>query len=93
MGLSAFLIIFVLVFLLTSSRGLLQKKASLRTYMDDASGIMVSTPVRLSTLAPLSTRAGLSTRERRRTSSPRVTRTPLSTRWRPAGPIPPIYDE
>jgi len=50
-GLFAFLIIFVLVFLLTSSRGILQKKALLRTYMDDASGIMESTPVRLNGIA------------------------------------------
>src|SRR5438034_11735173 len=46
-GLFACLIIFLLVFLLTSSRGIFQKKAMLRTYMDDASGIMESTPVRL----------------------------------------------
>src|SRR6266700_8035883 len=46
-GLTAFLIVAVLIFLLTSSRGLFQKKAHLRTYMDDASGIAESTPVRL----------------------------------------------
>src|SRR4051794_25034075 len=50
-GLAAFLIIAVLIFLLTSSRGIFQKKALLRTYMDDASGIMESTPVRLNGIA------------------------------------------
>ena len=39
LGLAAFLILAVLIFLLTSSRGIFQKKALLRTYMDDASGI------------------------------------------------------
>jgi len=47
LGLTAFLIIAVLIFLLTSSRGLFQRKATLRTYMDDASGIAAGTPVRL----------------------------------------------
>src|SRR5215471_12166503 len=47
LGLVAFAIIAVLIFLLTSSRGIFQAKAKLRTYMDDASGIAVSTPVRL----------------------------------------------
>src|SRR5215471_9980341 len=47
LGLAAFLILAVLIFLLTSSRGLFQKNAILRTYMDDASGIAESTPVRL----------------------------------------------
>jgi len=46
-GLFAFAIIAFLVLLLTSSRGLFEKKATLRTYMDDASGIAASTPVRL----------------------------------------------
>ena len=46
-GLAAFLILFVLVFLLTSSRGLFEKTADLYTYMDDASGMAEGTPVRL----------------------------------------------
>src|SRR5438045_3633226 len=46
-GLAAFLIISVLIFLLTSSRGLFQRTAVLYTYMDDASGMGEGTPVRL----------------------------------------------
>jgi phospholipid/cholesterol/gamma-HCH transport system substrate-binding protein len=46
-GLAAFLILAVLIFLLTSSKGIFQRNATLRTYMDDASGITDSTPVRL----------------------------------------------
>ena len=46
-GLSAFLILFVLVFLLTSSKGLLRRDATLRTFMDDASGIADGSLVRL----------------------------------------------
>ena len=46
-GLAAFAIIAVLIFLLTSSKGFFRPKTTLRTYMDDASGIAVSTPVRL----------------------------------------------
>lgn len=46
-GLAAFLIISVLIFLLTSSRGFFQKTAELYTYMDDASGMAEGTPVRL----------------------------------------------
>ena len=47
-GLSAFVILFVLVFLLTSSKGgLFQHNALLRTYMDDASGIADGSVVRL----------------------------------------------
>src|SRR4051794_28094064 len=46
-GLGAFLILAVLIFLLTSAKGVFQSRAVLRTYMDDASGIAVSTPVRL----------------------------------------------
>ena len=42
-----FLILFVLVFLLTQSKGLFHSTASLRTYMDDASGMTEGTPVRL----------------------------------------------
>jgi phospholipid/cholesterol/gamma-HCH transport system substrate-binding protein len=47
LGLAACLIAAMLIFLLTSSRGIFQRKATLRTYMDDASGIAESTPVRL----------------------------------------------
>jgi phospholipid/cholesterol/gamma-HCH transport system substrate-binding protein len=47
LGLAAFLIISVLIFLLTSSRGFFQKTATLYTYMDDASGMAEGTPVRL----------------------------------------------
>src|SRR4051812_8482755 len=46
-GLGAFLILAALIFLLTSSRGLFQKTATLYTYMDDASGMAEGTPVRL----------------------------------------------
>src|SRR5258707_2470881 len=46
-GITAFLLMGVLIFLLTSSRGIFRAKANLRTYMDDASGIAVGTPVRL----------------------------------------------
>ncbi|HUP04192.1 MAG TPA: MlaD family protein [Bryobacteraceae bacterium] len=43
----SFLILFALVFLLTSSKGILTRNAILRTYMDDASGLAEGTPVRL----------------------------------------------
>src|SRR5215467_13034298 len=48
-ALSSFLILFVLVFLLTSTKGIpfIQHNATLRTYMDDASGVTDGTPVRL----------------------------------------------
>jgi len=46
-GLFAFLILSVLIFLLTSSRGFFQANAILYTYMDDASGMAEGTPVRL----------------------------------------------
>src|ERR1700735_17035 len=46
-GLAAFLILFVLVFLLTSSKGLFENYATLRTYMDDASGLPGGAVVRL----------------------------------------------
>jgi phospholipid/cholesterol/gamma-HCH transport system substrate-binding protein len=46
-GLGAFLILFVLIFLLTSSRGFFQKTVLLHTFMQDASGMSESTPVRL----------------------------------------------
>jgi phospholipid/cholesterol/gamma-HCH transport system substrate-binding protein len=47
-ALSAFVILFVLVFLLTNSKGgLFQSNALLRTYMDDASGLGDGTAVRL----------------------------------------------
>jgi phospholipid/cholesterol/gamma-HCH transport system substrate-binding protein len=43
----AFLILFVLVFLLTQSKGLFHNTVTLRTYMEDASGMTEGTPVRL----------------------------------------------
>jgi phospholipid/cholesterol/gamma-HCH transport system substrate-binding protein len=46
-GLTAFVIVFVVVFLLTSARGVFQHNEPLRTYMDDASGMAPGTPVRL----------------------------------------------
>ncbi len=46
-ALAAFIIIFVLVFLLTSSKGFLTHNVSLRTFMDDASGIANGSVVRL----------------------------------------------
>src|SRR5450759_2104295 len=46
-GLAAFLILAALIFLLTGSKGLFQKTALLRTFMDDASGMAEGTPVRL----------------------------------------------
>ena len=46
-GLSAFLILAALIFLLTSSKGFFQKTALLHTFMDDASGMAEGTPVRL----------------------------------------------
>jgi len=46
-GLAAFAILFILVFLLTSSRGIFQQNELLRTYMEDASGMTQGTPVRL----------------------------------------------
>src|ERR1043165_8131018 len=46
-ALVSFVIFFVLVFLLTSSTGLFQRNILLRTYMDDASGMIKGTPVRL----------------------------------------------
>jgi len=46
-GVCSFLILFVLIFLLTQSKGLFHSTATLRTYMDDASGITEGTPVRL----------------------------------------------
>ncbi len=47
LGLFAFLILAVLIFLLTSSRGFFRQNATLYTYMDDASGMAEGTPVRL----------------------------------------------
>ena len=46
-SLTAFVILFVLVFLLTSTRGIFQHNVPLRTYMDDASGMTEGTVVRL----------------------------------------------
>ena len=46
-GLCAFLILFVLIFLLTQSKGFFHSTVTLHTFMDDASGITEGTPVRL----------------------------------------------
>ncbi len=46
-GSVAFIILFVLVFLLTSAKGIFRHYAVLRTYMDDASGLADGTAVRL----------------------------------------------
>jgi phospholipid/cholesterol/gamma-HCH transport system substrate-binding protein len=46
-GLTGFIIVFVLVFLLTSSRGIFQQNEPLYTFMGDASGMTSGTPVRL----------------------------------------------
>jgi phospholipid/cholesterol/gamma-HCH transport system substrate-binding protein len=50
-GITAFIILFVLVFLLTSSKGIFQSNATLYTYMDDASGISDGSTVRLNGFA------------------------------------------
>lgn len=47
LGITAFVIIFVLVFLLTGSKGIFHRDVLLRTYMDDASGMTEGTIVRL----------------------------------------------
>ena len=45
-ALSSFIILFVLVFLLTSTKGgLFKSQAKLRTYMDDASGLVDGRPL------------------------------------------------
>jgi len=44
---AGFIVLFVAVFVLTSNAGVFQRNALLRTFMDDASGIAESTPVRL----------------------------------------------
>jgi phospholipid/cholesterol/gamma-HCH transport system substrate-binding protein len=46
-GLAAFVILFVLVFLLTSSKGIFEHYSTLHTYMDDASGLPDGAAVRL----------------------------------------------
>src|ERR1035437_326216 len=46
-GLTAFLILSLLIFLLTSSKNPFQHTATLHVFLDDASGITDSTPVRL----------------------------------------------
>jgi len=46
-ALSSFVILFVLVFLLTSSKGILTHYDVIRTFMDDASGLTDNTPVSL----------------------------------------------
>ncbi|MGO9256907.1 MAG: MlaD family protein [Bryobacteraceae bacterium] len=47
LGITAFVIIFVLVFLLTGSRGIFHRDVLLRTYMDDAAGMTEGTLVKL----------------------------------------------
>lgn len=47
LGLAAFLILGILIFLLTSTHGLFRPYADLRTYMDDAGGIADGSVVRL----------------------------------------------
>ena len=44
---AAVVILAMLILLLTGSRGIFQRNVTLRTYLDDASGIVESTPVRL----------------------------------------------
>jgi phospholipid/cholesterol/gamma-HCH transport system substrate-binding protein len=46
-ALTAFIMVFVLVFLLTSSKGIFQHNVDLYTYLSDASGMANGTPVRL----------------------------------------------
>jgi len=46
-GLSAFVILAVLIYLLTTAKGFFQTTANLVTFMDDASGMAEGTPVRL----------------------------------------------
>src|SRR5579883_525610 len=46
-ALTAFIMLFVLVFLLTSSKGIFQHNVELYSYMSDASGMANGTPVRL----------------------------------------------
>src|ERR1035438_9508785 len=46
-GLTAFLILSLLIFLLTSSKNPFLRTATLHVYVDDASGITDSTPVRM----------------------------------------------
>src|ERR1043165_5239926 len=46
-AIAALLILFVLVFLLTSTRGVFQHNVALRTYMDDAAALPDGAPVRL----------------------------------------------
>jgi len=46
-ALSALIILAVLILLLTNSKGVFRTYADIRTYMDDASGVVEKTPVRL----------------------------------------------
>jgi phospholipid/cholesterol/gamma-HCH transport system substrate-binding protein len=46
-ALGGFIILCILIFLLTSSKGIFQRNIKLLTYMDDASGMAEGTPVRL----------------------------------------------
>jgi phospholipid/cholesterol/gamma-HCH transport system substrate-binding protein len=45
--LTSLIIVAILILLLTNSKGVFRSYVSLRTYMDDASGVVVKTPVRL----------------------------------------------
>jgi len=68
-ALAACLIVATLIFLLTSTKGIFQHNASLRTYMDDASGIGDGSPVRLNgyTIGYLDRLQLTGSRERNRT--------------------------
>jgi phospholipid/cholesterol/gamma-HCH transport system substrate-binding protein len=68
-GVAAFVVVTTLVVLLTTSKGLFQDNALLRTYMDDASGIVEGTPVRLNgiTIGFLENFRLTSARDRKRT--------------------------
>ena len=68
-AIAAMVIAGVLIFLLTSSKGILHHNALLRTYMDDASGIADGSPVRLNglTIGYLEGLRLTSARERNRT--------------------------
>ncbi len=48
---TAFVILFVLVFLLTSTKGIFQHNVPLYTYMDDAAAMADGSPVRLNGIA------------------------------------------
>ena len=68
-GLAAFAILALLIFLLTGSTGIFQKMAHIRTYMDDASGIPDGATVRLNgiTIGVLNKLALTASRDPKRT--------------------------